>query len=44
MYIKASQPTKQAILAEKKGKKSENQPTTRPLANACKNKQRIHLF
>jgi hypothetical protein len=47
MYIKASQPTKRALPAKKtkKRKKGIRKPAqTRPLANACKNKQHIHLF
>jgi hypothetical protein len=39
-YIKTSQPTERALPAKnKRAMKSENQPTTRALANACKNKQ-----
>jgi hypothetical protein len=34
MYIKTSKPTKQAFPAQKKKKKSEDQPKTSPLANA----------
>jgi hypothetical protein len=39
-YIKTSQPTERALPAKnKRAMKTENQPATRALANACKNKQ-----
>jgi hypothetical protein len=44
MYIKTSQPTKQAFPAREKVRKGKIRKSaqTRPLANACENKTRKH--